>query len=274
MLNTIHTLNIVLLIAYLATSVAYLFDFIKRTNLLNNSKRIFLFITIAIHLLYLLARTIEFDHFPITNKFEIFTVLAFAVGFSYFVLELLSDVRGTGVFIIAFSLVFQFFSTVFIEDVIIVPEVLKNRLLGLHVISALLGYSGFAISAVYGVLFIVQYKQLKTNKFGLFFSRLPSLESLEKLSYYSVIIGFVLLTFAIAIGIIWLPEAFPNASLLDPKLISTTFVWLIFGTGILAKAVGNWYGRKVIKFYLLGFLVAMLSMIFANVFANSFHVFY
>ncbi len=274
MLGLIHTLNIFLLFAYLITTFAYLSDFIKRTDLLNNAKRVFLFITIGIHLFYLLARTIEFDHLPIINKFEIFTLLAFAIAFSYFILELLSDVRGTGVFILIISLIFQTFSTIFIEDLVIVPEVLKNRLLGLHVISALLGYSAFAMSAVYGLLFIMLYKQLKLNRFGLIFSRLPSLESLEKLSYYSVIIGFVLLTFAMAIGVIWLPEAFPNASLLDPKLVSTSIVWLIFGVGILAKAVGNWYGKRVIMFYLTGFVVAMLSMLFTNMMAKSFHVFY
>ncbi|MCL4550393.1 MAG: cytochrome c biogenesis protein, partial [Bacteroidetes bacterium] len=87
-----------------------------------------------------------------------------------------------------------------------VPEVLRNRLLGLHVISALLGYSGIIISAVYGVLFWLLYRNLKENKFGLIFNRLPSLEILEKLSFYAAVIGFILLTLAIVIGIICLPQ--------------------------------------------------------------------
>ncbi|MBN1301517.1 MAG: cytochrome c biogenesis protein CcsA [Melioribacteraceae bacterium] len=274
MIQLIHALNIVLPAVYIITLTAYLMDFRKQTSLLNNSKRIFLFITIGMHFLYLAARTIEFNHFPITNKFEIFTLIAFSISFSYFILELLSDVRGTGLFIIIIPFVFQFISSLFIKDLTVVPEVLLNRLLSLHVISAMLGYSGFAMSAVYGLLYAALYKQLKLNKFGLIFERLPSLETLEKMTYYSVIIGFVLLTFAIAIGIIWLPEAFPNFSYLDPKIISTTLVWIIFGVGILAKSVGNWYGKRVIKLYLSGFILAMLSMIFTNILAKSFHVFY
>lgn len=274
MLNFIHIANIVLPVCYLLSVVLYFSYFKRDTELLKKTKRTLLFATIALHLLYLAARTVEFQHLPITNKFEIFTLLAFSIAVSYFTLELLSDVRGTGVFILLISLVFQVMSTIFIEDLVSVPEVLKNRLLGMHVISALLGYSGFTMSAVYGLLFFILYKELKLNKFGLIFNRLPSLETLEKLSYYSVIIGFVLLTFAMAIGIIWLPEAFPNFSYSDPKLVSTTLVWIIFGVGIMAKSVGNWYGKKVIKFYLIGYVVAMLSMLFANVFAKSFHVFY
>ncbi len=274
MLGAVHTLNIFLPVLYAASFAVYYSDFIKQKNFLYNSKRIFLFITLVLHTFYLLARTIEFNHPPITNKYEIFTVLSFAIAFSYFVLELLSDIRGTGVFIISFALVFQVISSLLIEDLIEVKEVLRNRLLGLHVISALLGYSGFIMSAVYGLLFTSLYKEIKLNKFGLIFERLPSLETLEKLSFYSVVIGFVLLTFSIIIGIIWLPEAFPNFSFFDPKLISTFIVWFVFGFGIVMKTFFGWYGKKVIKFFLAGFILMLLSMFLFNILADSFHSFY
>jgi hypothetical protein len=34
------------------------------------------------------------------------------------------------------------------------------------------------------------YKEIKENKYGLIFQRLPNLEILEKLSFYSAVIGF------------------------------------------------------------------------------------
>lgn len=274
MLGAIHTLNILLPILYAVTFYAYYRDFTKQSAALHSSKRIFLFVTLIINTFYLLARTTEFNHPPITTKFEIFAVLGFSIAFSYFILELLSDIRGTGVFIIGIALVFQVISSIFIEDLTEVQEILRNRLLGLHVISALLGYSGFTMSAVYGLLFTILYKEIKLNKFGLIFNRLPSLETLEKLSFYSVVIGFVLLTFAISIGVVWLPDAFPDFSYLDPKLVSTLLIWIIFGIGIMVKVVGNWYGKKVIKFFLTGYLITLLSMFFSNVLIKSFHAFY
>jgi ABC-type uncharacterized transport system permease subunit len=226
------------------------------------------------HAFYLVARMIEYDHPPITNKFEIFTIIAFSIAFSYFLLELLTDIRGTGTFIIFFSLIFQFVSSISIEHTYIVPEVLRNRLLGLHVINAILGYAGITISAVYGLLFIILYKNIKANKFGLVFDRLPSLEYLEKLSFYSMIIGFVLLTLAIVIGIIWLPAAFPLFSYSDPKLVGTMLVWVVYGIGICLKLFGNLYGKKVITFSLVGFLFAIMSLIITNSLAKTFHSFY
>ncbi|MDQ7817586.1 MAG: cytochrome c biogenesis protein CcsA [Melioribacteraceae bacterium] len=274
MIPTLELINILLPFLYLLTFSTYAFDFYNEKRFLANSKRIFLFTTLIVHIFYLLIRTIEFDHTPITNKFEIFSILAFSISFSYFVLELLTDVRGTGSFIILFSLMFQIVSSLFIEHNYVVPEVLRNRLLGIHVISALLGYSGITISAVYGLLFLLLYKNLRANKFGLIFNRLPSLEILEKLSFYSLMIGFVLLTAAIVIGIVWLPSTFPDFSYGDPKLIGTAFVWIIYGAGIISKIAANWYGRKVIFFSLAGFVFAVVSLILTSTFANTFHSFY
>ena len=272
--STIHVLNIALPFLYLLTFGVYIYDFFYDKKSLTNSKRIFLFSTLIAHIFYLILRTIEFDHTPITNKFEIFTLLACTIAFSYFLLELLTDIRGTGSFIILFSVIFQIISSLFIEHNYVVPEVLRNRLLGIHVISAMLGYSGITISAVYGILFLLLYKNLKANKFGLIFNRLPSLEILEKLSFYSLLIGFTLLSVAIIIGIVWLPSAFPDFRYTDPKLVGTAFVWIVYGAGIISKLAGKWYGKKVIIFSLCGFVLAMLSLILTSTLANTFHAFY
>ncbi len=274
MVSTLHILNIILPFLYLSTFGVYLFDFFQEKKLWINSKRVFLFFTLITHCFFLVLRTIEFDHTPITNKFEIFTLLACTIAFSYFLLELLTDIRGTGAFIIFFSLIFQVISSLFIEHDYVVPDILRNRLLGTHVISAIFGYSGITISAVYGLLFLLLYKNLKANKFGLIFNRLPSLEILEKLSFYSLVIGFVLLTIAIVIGIVWLPSAFPNFSFGDPKLVGTAFVWIVYGIGITSKFVGNWYGKKIIIFSLCGFVLTMTSLVLTSTLGNTFHAFY
>ena len=266
--------NFLLPFMYLITFGFYFHDFMKGGRKFANSKRLFLFLTLLFHFFYLLLRTILFDHPPITNVFEIFTVLAFAVSFSYYILELLTDIRGTGPFIIVISIFFQIISTLYIQDLTVVKEVLRNHLLGIHVFSALLGYSAITISAVYGFLYLILYKDIKLNKFGLLFERLPSLDVLERLSYYSAIIGFVLLTFAIIIGIIWLPKAFPKFSYADPKLIGTSMVWILYGIGISSKILGKLQGKKVIILSIIGFILAIMSTIISNFMALSFHSFY
>lgn len=274
MYQAITIINILLPFLYILTFAVYSYDFWKGVKSFANSKRLFLFLTLIVHLVYLLLRTHEFDHPPITNVFEIFTILAFCVGFSYFILELVTDIRGTGPFIIIFSIVFQVISSLFIKDLVEVKDVLRSHLLGAHVFSALLGYSGITISAVYGFLYLTLYKEIKLNKFGLVFNRLPNLETLETLSFYSAVIGFILLTIAIVIGIIWLPQAFPNFKYSDPKLVGTSLVWTLYGIGIASKTFGQWRGKKVVTLSILGFILAITSTMVTNFLSLSFHSFY
>ncbi len=274
MLVTIHVLNKTLPFLYLATFLIYMYNFFKENRKIYNVKRVFLFLTLLVHVFYLIIRANEFNHPPIINKYEIFSVLAFTLSFAYFLLELLTDIRETGMFILIFSLFFQTLSSIFIIDNYEVDEILRSNLLGFHVISALLGYSGFTIAAVYGGLFFLLYKNIKSNKYGLVFNRLPSLEILEKLNFYSVVIGFILLTIGILIGFIWLPKAFPNITYTDPKLISSGIIWLVFGIGIIAKVIANLYGKKVIIFSLIGYALALGSLLIFNVLLKSFHSFY
>lgn len=274
MQNTIHYSNIILPFLYLLTVGVYLYDFIKGEKKLAHSKRLFLFLTLIFHTFYIIIRTIEFDHPPITNVFEIFTILACAIGFSYFILELVTDIRGTGFFIIVIALLFQVLSSIFIRDLTEVKDVLRSNLLGVHVFHALLGYAGITISAVYGFLYLTLYKEIKTNKFGLIFDRLPNLEILERLSFSSAVIGFIALSVATTIGLIWLPQAFPNFSYTDPKLIVTFIVWLMYGVGIILKTTGQWRGKKVVVLSIAGFLLAIFSTIVTNFISRSFHSFY
>jgi HemX protein len=97
---------------------------------------------------------------------------------------------------------------------------------------------------------------------------------LEKLSFYSAVIGFVLLTVSMIIGIIWLPEAFPEFSYFDPKLIGSGLVWLLYLGGILSKIIIKWRGKKLILLSITGFLIAIFSTIVTNFLAKSFHSFY
>lgn len=273
MLEAIFILNIFMPILYFLTFLAYSIDFFKERKNLENSKRIFLLLTLFTHLVYLMLRVIEFQHAPITNKFELFTLLAFTIGFAYFILELLTDVRGTGLFIILFSLLFQVSSSFFIENIYEVKELLRNPLLGIHVTSAILGHSGVTLSAVYGVLFMLLYKNIKTRNYGLIFNKLPNLEILEKLSFYSIVIGYIMLTVAILIGTVWLPTAFPDFNHYDPKIISTLIIWIIYTGGISAKIFFKWYGKKVILFSLAGFVIVIISMLSTIIITTSFHQF-
>ncbi|MGD0338992.1 MAG: cytochrome c biogenesis protein CcsA [Bacteroidota bacterium] len=274
MKNLIDGTTILLPLLYTFTVWIYARAFFTNAASLEPVKRGFLLITLCIHLAYLLLRTVVFGHPPITTVFEIMSVISFSVSVAYLYLEMRTRVRGTGTFIIVLALFFQVVSSIFIKDLYEVKPVLRSTLLGFHVSTALLGLTAFAISAVYGSLYLMLYHDIKANRFGVIYKRLPSLEILTTLSFKSTIFGFILLTTAITIGFIWLPRAFQSFSYTDPKLIGTFLIWALYGIGLLAKKIGGLHGRRLMILAITGFVIAFFSMTIINMFFSSFHNFY
>lgn len=233
-----------------------------------------LILTVLLHLVYIGARTIAFDHPPITTVFEIMTLLAACIAVAYTYIELRTKASNTGMFILLLACVFQLVSSLNIKDLTEIAPVLRSRLLGIHVATALLGYTAISLSAVYGFLYLMLYREIKSSRFGLIYTRLPNLEMLEKMSGKSEIFGFLMLTIAIAIGLIWLPRAFESFSYLDPKLIGTMVVWALYAISLAAKRRLGWQGRKMMIVSLIAFGCVFLSMTVINLYMSGFHSFY
>ena len=274
MKTLIDVFTVALPLLYFSTVWAYAKAFFKDSAAAKRTKTPLLLATLAVHLSYLLLRSAFFNHPPITTIFEIMSIIAFSIGAAYAVIEFQTKVKNTGYFILILAFIFQTISSFFIENLSEVKPVLRSSLLGIHVSSALLGYAAIAISAVYGFLYLMLYHHIKSSRFGVIYTKLPNLETLEKMSILSIIFGFSFLTVAIAVGLIWLPRAFDHFSYFDPKLIGTVFIWAIYGAGLGAKKTIGWQGRKIMILSIIAFAVSFFSLTIINVYFSAFHKFY
>ena len=229
--------------------------------------------TIALHLLSLAVRTIIFRHPPVTTIFEIFTMLACSIAITYYIIELRSQHKETGYFILNIAFFFQLTSSIFVKDTPEVPEILRSSLFGVHVSSALLGYAAITIAGAYGLMYLMLYHEMKATQFGVVYKKLPTLETLERMTFTAVTLAFILLSIAILFGFIWLNRAIANPNYFDPKLIGTIIIWAMYGFLIIAKTRYGWKGRKVMILSIIGFLISIFSMTIINIFFSRFHKF-
>ena len=267
-------LNLVLPFSYLLTVIVYAYAFLSKKHTVRKYKTPFLLITISLHLIYIICRTIYLKHPPIITVFDMFCLLAFSIAASYRVIEILTGLKNTGVLILFLSLIFQTISSIFIQELFEVKQVLHSNILGIHVLSALIGYSAFTIAAVYGLLYLLQYNNLKSNRFGIFFDKLPNLEHLEHLTRSSIMFGFVLLSVAMIIGIIWLPIVIEDYSIFDPKLVGTIIVWFMYAIEIFIIRRGRGTGKQITKFAISAFVIMLGSLTILNLYFKTFHRFF
>jgi ABC-type uncharacterized transport system permease subunit len=97
---------------------------------------------------------------------------------------------------------------------------------------------------------------------------------LETMSHKAEVFGFVALSIAIAIGVVWLPRVFKEFSYLDPKLIGTLVIWAIYAAGLAAKRRFGWQGRKTMIVSVVAFGIVFFSMTVINIYLSSFHNFH
>ncbi len=267
-------LNIFLPFLYLITVGTYGRAFFSDALWAKRLKTKLLSFTVAIHALYLIARTAAFNHPPVTTIFEIFTVLAFSVAATYLFIEARSHRKETGYFILNISFFFQTASTIFIRDLTEVPEILRSNLFGVHVTAALLGYAAITVAGAYGFLYLMLYHEMKASRFGVIYKKLPNLETLERMTMTANRMAFALLGTAIVFGLVWLNHVFSTLYFADPKLIGTVLVWVLYGIILVTRRSSGWKGRKVMMLSIVGFAVSLFSLTIVNIFFSGFHRFY
>lgn len=274
MIASVDILRIVVPALYAVLMALYGISFFGNTPGIDRFKRSALIVTVVAHLCYLGVRTAAFDHPPITSVFEIMSLLAAAVAIGYAYIELRTGASNTGFFILLLAFGFQTVSSLFIKNITEIPTYLHSLVLGFHVAAALLGYMAITLSAVYGFLYLMLYHEIKSSRFGLIYARLPNLEMLETMSHKAEVLGFLALGTAIVIGLLWLPRVFSQFSYLDPKLVGTLVIWLLYAVQLGAKKRLGWQGRKTMIISLVAFGFVFLSLTVINLYLSSFHSFY
>ena len=201
-------------------------------------------------------------------------MIAFTVTLTYLIVELVTGERGTGAFFLGLALFFQILSGMFGPDVSIAADSpLLKYAVGIHISAAIFGYTGFTMSAVWGVLYLMQHHEIKANRFGLLYNRLPSLGLLERMSAVSAIMGLLFLSAAIIIALLWLPQVLPGFTYHDPNVIATIAVWILYAVAIVMKYAMRVDQRRFVILSLVGFAGLFISMTIVNLLLSGFHNF-
>ena len=126
-----------------------------------------------------------------------------------------------------------------------------------HILTSLLAYSLLSIAAVQAVLLYFQDIHLHNKHPGGFIRALPPLESMEKLLFKLIILGFLVLTISLASGMLYLQDMF--AQHIVHKTILSIFAWVVFAVLLLGRWQFGWRGRIAIRWVLTGFVLLMLA---------------
>ena len=145
-----------------------------------------------------------------------------------------------------------------------IPEAIRRPVLPVHIVSAFLGIAFFAIAAGVALMYLLQEREVKGKRFGALFSRLPSLDSLDKLNQRLVRAGFLVFTLALVTGTVIAKGVWKSAWSWDPQQISSLVIWLLYG-GLVQLRHTGWHGRRYALLTIAGFALVIGSMVALDV---------
>lgn len=140
------------------------------------------------------------------------------------------------------------------------PETLRNPSLTLHILTAVLGVALFGVAFGVSLMYLLQEREVKGKRFGALFSRLPSLEALDRLNQRLVRTGFVFYTVAIVAGTLTAKVVWKSAWSWDPQQVVSLAVFLLYGAMVQLRHTG-WHGRRYALLTLVGFVIVLGSMV-------------
>jgi ABC-type uncharacterized transport system permease subunit len=269
------------LLLYTVAALLYLAHFVRRGVRAGRAATVTLVAAAIVHTFVLGMHTMQVGHIPLVGPGEAVSVFVWPLTLTYLYVEMTTEERAMGIFIaplLAVLFIIPLTSPYPTER----PALLDSPLFALHTLSALCAYAAFALACVVSVTYVLLFRELKRKQPGVFFARLPPLRALDSMNVRSVMVGWIFLTIALVVGIVWIGQARAYApddprlramSIYDPKILLAVLTWVWYGFQLYARRVIGWGGKRAAWLSTVGFAGIMTNLLLVAYLLHTSHNF-
>jgi ABC-type transport system involved in cytochrome c biogenesis permease subunit len=274
-------LNLLPLALYAAAFVVYAIHFAKREASVGRLATTLLLVGVLAHTFVIGMQTMEVRHVPFSNTSTAVSSFVWLLALSYLYLEVTTDERAMGVFIVPILVGLQAIPAIN-PGVDSRDPVLDSPWFWVHVTSLLFAYATFALAAMLGLTYVLQFKEIKKKHLGYLYARLPSLHVLDAMNSRAVTVGWLFLTIGVVVGIVWTAQALARSpenlnlqaiSLQDPKVFIAILTWGVYSFAVFARKTLGWTGRRAAWLSAVGFVIVLLNLLPVSYFVTTSHTF-
>jgi HemX protein len=229
---------------------------------------------VLLHGLALVAFVVQHAELPLVGLAPSLATLAFLIAIYLFATSLTAESRSVGIVLVPFITVLLAISLVIGVAPTGQAVAFRGAWFYLHVVLAFVGYAGLAIAFAAGLLYVLQFRELKGKRLGRVFRFFPSLPVLDALNRRALTLGFPALTLALLLGWAWAVRFQPSFGLSEPQVIWGIFSWFVFALllGVRALRSANVQRRAALA-TIVGFVLVVVSYLLLRVFLTGGRVF-
>lgn len=130
-----------------------------------------------------------------------------------------------------------------------------------HVLLASAGLAALGLAGLAGLFFLLEHRSLKRRRPVARRIPLPSLEALDRANRVALALGFALLTFGVATGILWNEARSGRVLAGGLHETWTVFAWLIYLGLVLLRFLGHQGARQAAASALAGFAFLVFAVV-------------
>jgi len=134
----------------------------------------------------------------------------------------------------------------------------RNAWFILHVTLSVLGVALLALAFISAALYLLQFRELKTKRFGHVFRFFPPLERLDQLNRAALVAGFPILTLGVLLALGYAQRFASGMHLPPAQLVWGVFTWVVLGWAVWVRTLRGWSGRRGAFASIAGFAAVVL----------------
>ena len=162
-------------------------------------------------------------------------LVAFIISITLYISSILGNTQFLGIIIL--PIVSFIFLLNFENNPV---NISLNNYIFIHVILSLISYSILGLSAAQSLIVKLQERKLQANQPLGIITRLPSLDSMDRLLFKFLVLGVIFLSASLISGLIFIEDLF--AQHLAHKTVLSILAWFIFILLILGRKIYGWRG--------------------------------
>ena len=257
----------VLCLYFLAMILYFLFVALKKEALGKGAMWVQI-LGLVLHTAAIVLRGIVAGRLPLTNQYEFATAFAWGLCLVSLVFILRFNFPILGAFAAPVTFLIIGYAALQSKEIRALMPALQSNWLGFHVSTAIIAYGAFGVSFVLGIIFLLREKMRAS---GFLDQHIPTREKLDMLSYRSVALGLLFLTFTIVTGAIWAERAWGSYWSWDPKETWSLVTWLVYAAYLHLRIRRGWQGRSAAIFAVVGFICVIFTYIGVNTLLPGVH---
>jgi cytochrome c-type biogenesis protein CcsB len=212
----------------------------------------------AAHTVALIARSLELGAPPLGSLPDAIWVAVWVIVLLEVLLEQRTGVRVLGAFVLPIVVVLSLKATTTRPGTL--APVLGSAWIWIHIALAMVGIAAFVFNFAGAIMYLLQERQLKAKRPGTFYYRLPALQTLDRLTFRTLALGFPFLTTGLVLGAMWARAAWGSAFAFDPLAFFSAVAWLVYAGTLAGRAAAGWHGRRAAYFSIIGFVALALTL--------------